>query len=41
MDLVKKYRPTKFSQVIGQRAAVATLRGVMKRREEINPVTLF
>lgn len=41
MDLVNKYRPTKLAQVIGQDAAVATLRGVMKRRGEINPVTLF
>jgi len=41
MDLVNKYRPTKLSQVIGQDAAVAILRGVLKRREEINPVSLF
>lgn len=41
MDLVNKYRPTKLSQVIGQEAAVAIIRGIVKRREEINPVTLF
>lgn len=41
MDLVNKYRPTRLGQVIGQDAAVATLRGVIKAREEINPVTLF
>jgi len=41
MDLVNKYRPTKLASVIGQDAAVATIRGVLKRREEVNPVTLF
>lgn len=41
MDLVNKYRPTRLSEVIGQDAAVATLRGVIKKREEINPVTMF
>ena len=41
MNLVNKYRPTRLANVIGQDAAVATIRGVLKRREEINPVTLF
>jgi len=41
MDLVNKYRPTKLSQVIGQPDAVMTIRGVLRRREEVNPVTLF
>lgn len=41
MDLVNKYRPTKLSQVIGQTEAVTILRGVLKRHEEVNPVTLF
>ena len=41
MDLVKKYRPTKISQVIGQPEAVTILKGVLKKPDEINPVTLF
>lgn len=41
MDLVNKYRPTRLSQVIGQDSAVKILRGVLKRHEDINPVTLF
>jgi len=41
MDLVNKYRPTKLGQVIGQTEAVTILRGVLKRREDVNPVTLF
>ena len=41
MDLVNKYRPTKLSQVIGQDAAVKIMQGVLKRHEDINPVTLF
>lgn len=41
MDLVNKYRPTRLSEVIGQKAAVNILRGVFKNREDINPVTLF
>lgn len=41
MNLANKYRPTRLENVIGQDAAVATIRGVLKRREEVNPVTLF
>lgn len=41
MDLVKKYRPSKLQQVVGQEAAVAILRGVLKDPDEINPVSLF
>jgi DNA polymerase III subunit gamma/tau len=41
MDLVNKYRPTKLAQVVGQDSAVQILRGVLKRRTDINPVTLF
>ncbi len=41
MDLVKKYRPTGLGQVIGQKAAVTILRGVLKEPDEISPVSLF
>jgi DNA polymerase III subunit gamma/tau len=41
MDLVNKYRPTALGQIIGQDAVVATLRGALRRDEDLNPTTLF